>query len=118
MGVMPGAGTFLFEGSDVGCLLLHGFTGTPHNIRPLGDFLARRGLTVLAPRLAGHGTTVDEFEQTAPDAWIETINGGVDQLKRTGSSVFAIGISMGGTLALHLGATRPGLPSSASTPEL
>ena len=118
MGVMPGAGTFFFEGSDVGCLLIHGFTGTPQNIRPLGDFLARRGLTVLAPRLAGHGTTVDEFEQSGPEDWIATINSGVDQLKRTCSSVFAIGISMGGTLALHLGATRPGLPSSASTPEL
>jgi len=108
MAVMPGAGTFFFEGSDVGCLLIHGFTGTPQNVRPLGDFLARRGLTVLGPRLAGHGTTIEDFEQSGPDDWIETINSGVDQLKRTCSSVFAIGISMGGTLALHLGATRPG----------
>ena len=23
MGVLPGAGTFYFEGSDVGCLLIH-----------------------------------------------------------------------------------------------
>jgi carboxylesterase len=106
MGVMPGAGTFFFEGSDVGCLLIHGFTGTPQNIRPLGDFLARRGLTVLGPRLKGHGTTLEDFEQSGPDDWIETINSGLDQLKRTCSSVFAIGISMGGTLALHLGATR------------
>ena len=58
MGVMPGAGAFFFEGSDVGCLLIHAFTGTPQNIRPLGDFLARRGLTVLAPRLA-HEATLD-----------------------------------------------------------
>jgi carboxylesterase len=107
VGVMPGAGAFFFEGSEVGCLLIHGFTGTPQNIRPLGDFLARRGLTVLAPRLAGHGTTIEDFEQSGPDDWLETINTGVDQLKRTCSSVFAIGISMGGTLALHLGATRP-----------
>jgi carboxylesterase len=106
MGVMPGAGTFFFEGSDVGCLLIHGFTGTPQNIRPLGDFLARRGLSVLGPRLKGHGTTLEDFEQSGPDDWIETINSGLDQLKRTCSSVFAIGISMGGTLALHLGATR------------
>ena len=34
MGVLPGAGTFYFEGSEVGCLLIHGFTGTPQNIRP------------------------------------------------------------------------------------
>ena len=106
MGVLPGAGTFYFEGSDVGCLLIHGFTGTPQNIRPLGDFLARRGLSVLAPRLAGHGTTVDEFEQTGPEDWIATVEGGLDQLRRSCSSVFAIGISMGGTLALHLAATH------------
>jgi len=106
MGVLPGAGTFYFEGSDVGCLLIHGFTGTPQNIRPLGDFLARRGLTVLCPRLAGHGSTVDEFEQTGPQDWIGTVNAAFDQLRQTCSSVFAIGISMGGTLAMHLGATR------------
>src|SRR4029453_16615399 len=106
MGVMPGAGTFYFEGSDDGCLLVHGFTGTPQNVRPLGDFLARRGLTVLAPRLAGHGTSVDEFEKTGPEDWISTVEGGLDQLKKTCSSVFVIGISMGGTLAMHLAATR------------
>jgi carboxylesterase len=59
MGVIPGAGSFFFEGGDTGCLLIHGFTGTPQNIRPLGDFLARRGLTVLAPRLHGHGTSLE-----------------------------------------------------------
>jgi carboxylesterase len=108
MGVLPGAGTFYFEGSEVGCLLIHGFTGTPQNIRPLGDFLARRGLSVLAPRLAGHGTSVDEFETTGSADWIATVEGGLDQLRRSCSSVFAIGISMGGTLALHLAATRGG----------
>lgn len=39
MGVLPGAGTFYFEGSDVGCLLIHGFTGTPQNIRPRRGWL-------------------------------------------------------------------------------
>jgi carboxylesterase len=106
MSVLPGAGTFYFEGGDVGCLLIHGFTGTPQNIRPLGDFLARRGLTVLAPRLAGHGTSVDEFERTGPEDWIATVEAGLEQLRRSCASVFAIGISMGGTLALHLAARR------------
>jgi carboxylesterase len=106
MGVLPGAGTFYFEGNEVGCLLIHGFTGTPQNIRPLGDFLARRGLTVLAPRLAGHGTTVDDFEKSGPEDWIATVEGGLQQLKTSCSSIFAIGISMGGTLALHLAATH------------
>jgi carboxylesterase len=104
--VMPGAGAFFFEGNEIGCLLIHGFTGTPQNIRPLGDFLARRGFTVLGPRLAGHGTSVDDMEQTGPEDWIASCNAGLDQLKQSCSTLFAIGISMGGTLALHLGATR------------
>jgi carboxylesterase len=99
---------FYFEGSHTGCLLIHGFTGTPQNLRPLGDFLARRGITVLAPRLAGHGTSVDEFEETGSADWIASVEVGLDQLKRTCSDVFAIGISMGGTLALHLAARHGG----------
>jgi carboxylesterase len=106
MSVIPGAGTYYFEGSEVGCLLIHGFTGTPQNLRPFGDFLARRGLTVLAPRLAGHGTTVDDFEQTGAQDWFATVVSGFEQLRRSCSTVFAIGISMGGTLALHLAARR------------
>jgi len=26
-------GPFLFEGNDIGCLLIHGFTNTPHEMR-------------------------------------------------------------------------------------
>ena len=39
MTVLPGAGAYWFEGNDVGCLLVHGFTGTPQNVRPLADYL-------------------------------------------------------------------------------
>ena len=106
MAVLPGAGSFYFEGSQTGCLLLHGFTGCPQNVRPLGDFLARGGLTVLGARLAGHGTRVEDMERTGCDDWIESANRGLDQLRDSCSTVYAIGISMGGTLALHLGATR------------
>ena len=106
MSVMPGAGSYFFEGSEIGCLLIHGFSGTPQNLRPLGDFLARRGLTVLAPRLAGHGTSVDEFERSTAADWIASVDVGLEQLRRSCSTVFVVGISMGGTLALHVGATR------------
>ncbi len=58
MTILPGGGAYWFEGNDVGCLLVHGFTGTPQNVRPLADYLARRGLAVSAPRMPGHGTTV------------------------------------------------------------
>ena len=72
MTIMPGAGAYWFEGNEVGCLILHGFTGTPQNVRPLADYLARRGLTVSVPRIAGHGTTVQDLDATGPDDWLGT----------------------------------------------
>ncbi|HBF40708.1 MAG TPA: carboxylesterase, partial [Anaerolineaceae bacterium] len=30
---MQGAEPFLFKGNDTGCLLIHGFTGTPFEMR-------------------------------------------------------------------------------------
>ncbi len=44
-----------------GCLLLHGFTGTPKEMRMLGDSLASDGHTVLAPRLFGHATDPEDY---------------------------------------------------------
>ncbi|NTV37277.1 MAG: carboxylesterase, partial [Anaerolineaceae bacterium] len=54
---MSTAEPFLLPGGKVGCLLIHGFTGTPKEMRWWGEDLAGRGYTVLAPRLAGHATT-------------------------------------------------------------
>src|SRR5436309_331310 len=56
---------FSLPGSrPLGCLLVHGFTGTPEEMRPLGEALAARGFPVHAVRLAGHGTDVAELART------------------------------------------------------
>lgn len=51
---MPSSGDpspFLLAGGPVAALLIHGFTGSPSEMRLLGDHLNRYGLTVLAPLL-------------------------------------------------------------------
>ena len=45
--LLPGAEPFLYEAEGPGCLLLHGFTSAPEEMRWLGDDLAQRGYTVL-----------------------------------------------------------------------
>jgi len=109
MTVMPGAGAYWFEGNDVGCLLVHGFTGTPQNVRPLADYLARRGLAVSAPRLPGHGTTVADLDRTGPEDWLGAAERALDELRARCSTVFVAGISMGGTLTLELARRHPDL---------
>jgi carboxylesterase len=102
MTIMPGAGAYWFEGNEVGCLILHGFTGTPQNVRPLADYLARRGLTVSVPRIAGHGTTVQDLDTTGPDDWLSTADQALADLRSRCATVFVAGISLGGTYTLEL----------------
>jgi len=109
MTILPGGGAYWFEGNEVGCLLLHGFTGTPQNVRPLADYLARRGLAVSAPRMPGHGTTVADLDKTGPQDWLGAAEQALTELKERCSTVFVAGISMGGTLTLELARRHPEL---------
>jgi esterase/lipase len=57
-GIMPGAEPFFFRGGAVGCLVLHGWTGSTQEVRALGAHLATQGYTVFGPRLTHHGTAL------------------------------------------------------------
>src|SRR4051812_43919958 len=110
MTILPGAGAYWFEGNEVGCLLIHGFTGTPQNVRPLADYLARRGLAVAAPRMPGHGTTAADLDRTGPEDWLAAAEQALAELRSRCSTVFVAGISMGGTITLELARRHPDLP--------
>lgn len=97
---------WLGEG-DRGVLLLHGFAGTPPEMRPLAEEMARRGFTAYAPLLAGHGTSPEDLERTDHQDWIRSADQALDQLRQRCRWVGVAGQSMGATLALHLGASRP-----------
>jgi carboxylesterase len=107
--LIPGAGGYFFEGGEPGCLLLHGFTGTPQNVRPLADYLARRGLTVSAPRIAGHGTSVDDLDATGPEDWLGTAEQALTDLRKSCRGIVVCGISLGGTYTLELARRHPDL---------
>ena len=62
--IMPGAEPFTMKGGATGGLLVHGVTGTPHEMLWLGTQLAADGHTVRGPRLAGHATTPEEMSAT------------------------------------------------------
>lgn len=107
--VMAGAEPFRFEGSEVGVLVSHGFTGTTQSVRPLGEALAAAGLTVAGPRLAGHGTSMEDMSRTTASDWISSVEEDLAWLEVSCEIVFFAGLSMGGTLALYFAAMRPDL---------
>jgi len=93
---------FYFPGNQVGCLLIHGFTGSPSEMRFLGDRLAAAGYTVLGIRLAGHGSTVEDMAAARWRDWVKDAASGVAELRRVCDRVIGIGLSMGGLLVLDL----------------
>ena len=56
-------------------------------------------------RLAGHGTTVEDMEKTTWPDWYASAEEGLTELHKQCDEVFAVGLSVGGGLALHM-ATR------------
>jgi carboxylesterase len=105
--VRAGAEPVDLAGGPVGALLCHGFTGSTRAVRPWADHLAAAGLTVVAPRLPGHGTTWQDMNTTRWDDWYAEVDGALDGLRERCSAVFVMGLSMGGTLALRLAELRP-----------
>jgi len=105
--IMPGAEPFSFEGrGNVAALLVHGFTGTPYEMRPIGEHLAARGIASEAVLLAGHGTHPDDLVSVTYTDWIADAEAGLDRLLARYEHVFLIGLSMGGTIVLNIAARR------------
>ncbi len=105
--ILPGAEPFRFDGGSSGVLLVHGFTGSPASLRPMGEWLAAHGVTVEGPRLPGHGTSFEELSRVTWQEWEREAEEGLDALSARCSDVVVAGLSMGGGLALHLGAKHP-----------
>ena len=107
-GSAPASEGFALAGSrPLGCLLIHGFTATPDEMRPLGEALAARGFPVRAVRLAGHGTEVADLAGTRWTDWFASVAEGADRLHRDVPALAVAGMSLGALLALHLAAARP-----------
>ena len=105
--IMPGAEPFLLTGGARGVLLIHGFTGTPAEMRLLGEHLHEKGFTVLAVRLPGHGTEIQDMESTNWRHWYGAALDGLHLLTGLCNEINVVGLSMGGLLALKLAAEYP-----------
>jgi len=93
---------FYYKGNNTGILLIHGFTGTPSEVRLLGEFLRDKGYTVKGILLKGHGTTLKDMKMCSFRDWIHGAVEGYKSLKQECDEVFAVGLSMGGLLSLYL----------------
>jgi carboxylesterase len=92
------------SGQRVGALLIHGYTGSVAETRPMGEYLAARGLAIRCPLLPGHGTTPEDMNHVRWQEWVTEVETALKDLQRGCDTVFVGGLSMGSLLTLWLGA--------------
>lgn len=100
-------GPFFWEAGPVGVLLLHGYTATTAEMRPLAKQLHEKGYTVAAPLLTGHGTQPADLNHVTWRDWVSSAEQMYAQLAARCEKVFVGGESMGGVAALYLASLHP-----------
>ncbi len=93
---------FSFPGTGPGALLIHGLTGTPYEMRYLGERLASAGVRVRGVRLAGHAAAPEDIAASTHENWYESVVQAFEELRRGGQPNVAIGLSAGAVLAARL----------------
>lgn len=106
------------EKRSTAILMVHGFPGTPAELRPLAEFLHRSrpgaNLTVEVPLLPGFGHQIATLANRSADEWIGAVSDSITRLGRSHERLIVIGFSMGAALALQASVSRPeGAPPSA-----
>jgi carboxylesterase len=108
--ILPGAEPFYFAGKKdaPGVLLIHGFTGTPKEMRWMGEYLHQEaGYSCIGPRLTGHATCLEDMMRSNHLDWMASVEDAYHMLRDQTSTIYLAGLSMGAALALLFGSTLP-----------
>jgi carboxylesterase len=93
-------------------VLVHGFPGTPAEVRPLAAALLAIGWSVRAPLLPGFGPDWGTLRERRWTEWRDAVASSLETAATSGAPVMAVGFSMGG--ALTMAALEAGAPADAA----
>jgi carboxylesterase len=106
--IMDGAEpTFAFGEQHAGLVLVHDLAGTPQIFHEMAERIAEQGFSVDVPLLPGHGTDLNDLDETTWDDWAAAAQLALDELASRAGAVVLCGIGMGATLATFVGAQHP-----------
>jgi carboxylesterase len=88
-------------------LLLHGFSGDPQELLPLGEGLAAAGYAVQIPVLPGHGGVPHDLADHSWRDWLAAARTALAAMRGQHRQIIVGGFSMGGALAALLAAEQP-----------
>lgn len=94
---------FFYQGDQRAVLLLHGLTGTPQDMKRLGQHLHQQGYSCYSPIYDGHGLGAEALLKTEPYQWFDNAVGAYHYLQDQGfQQIAVIGHSMGGIFTLRM----------------
>jgi carboxylesterase len=94
--------------TDVGLLVIHGFTSTPGSMIGVAEGLHKAGgWTAVGPLLPAHGTVWTDLNTVSWKDWEATVEAAYQSLAKRTKKVVVIGLSLGGALALNLATQHP-----------
>lgn len=96
----PEHAAFHLSGRRGTVVLVHGFPGTPNEMRPLAEALNRNGWGVRAILLPGFGRQISTLFQQRSATWVDAITQEVEAARSDAKPVVLCGFSMGGGLSV------------------
>jgi carboxylesterase len=81
------------------CIIIHGFTGTPWEVKPLALALEQIGYEVITPLLPGHSMNKERLEKASASDWLQMIEKIIRQAIEENKKIHMIGFSMGAMIA-------------------
>jgi carboxylesterase len=100
----PGHGPFVIGTGDRGALLIHGFPGTPRELRPLGERLAEAGWTAHGTLLPGFGEDIATLASRTGRDWLRAAARHWRTIRARYRRTALIGYSFGATIVATLAA--------------
>jgi len=91
---------FLLPGGEAAALLVHGFPGTPLEMRPLGEALQAEGWTCRGLLLPGFGPQLETLPTRRWSEWQAAVLEALIDLRREHSPLLMVGHSMGAAVTL------------------
>jgi carboxylesterase len=93
---------FIWQGDkDICAILVHGFPGTPSEMRPIAEVLHASGWTVQGLLLPGFGIEIDTIAEKTYDDWLAAVINAVETQAQQYSHIVLVGLSMGGALSIQ-----------------